>query len=93
MTGNQAFRDYVARLQAQHGDKFSTKDLSENFASHFGPEYRVKVRFSYGEEKWGYVSGTTGWTPSLMLMHNRRARGSSNLLGKGDTLLEVRGVK
>ena len=93
MTGNAAFRDYVAQLQARHGDKFSNKDLAESFASHFGPEYRVKVRFSYGGEKWGYVSGTTGWVPSLMLMHNRRARGSSNLLNDKDKLLEVRAAK
>ena len=90
ITGNAAFRAYVARLQAKHGDRFNAGALAEEFSAHFGPEYRVKVRFSYGEEKWGYISGTTGWTPSLMLMHNRRARGSSNLLSDKDTLLQVR---
>ena len=93
MTGNAAFRAYVARLQAQHGKRFSATALAEEFSSHFGPEYRVKVRFSYGEEKWGYVSGTTGWVPSLMLMHNRRARGSSQLLSAKDKLIQVRAAK
>lgn len=61
--GNQAFRAYVSRLRAKHGDKFDPGSLAPTFAAHFGE--RVEVEYSYGIKKRGWISGTDGWCPSL----------------------------
>lgn len=87
---SQEFRDYCARLSAQHGARFSPKGLSAKFAPYFGRAYRLKVRFSCGSVKWGHVSGTTGWGPSLMLMLRVTSRGSSWLLSDKDEILDIR---
>lgn len=82
------FSAYCARLRAKHGDRFDGSDLSRKFAPFFGDRSkRVKVRFSCGTVKTGWVSGTTGWRPSLMLMLRRNSTGSSWLLSDKDQLL------
>ena len=73
------FKAYCARLKAQYGEKFDAGALSLKFAPYFGRSWHLRVRFSCGSVKWGYVSGTTGWRPALMLMH-WNAHGSSWLL-------------
>lgn len=85
--GNRDFESYTGRLLRQHGDKFDGSDLAPKFAEHFG--HRVEVKFSSGEVKRGWVSGTTGWRPSLMLMLRRHSRGSSWLLADKDALVRV----
>lgn len=84
---NRAFEDYKNRLRERHGGKFSDSGLSPKFAEHFG--HRVEVRFSFGEVKRGWVTGTTGWRPSLMLLRRRHERGSSWLLDNGDEFVRV----
>lgn len=86
------FEQYVARLKAQHGAKFSDAGLSRKFAPYFGRRYRLKVRDAFGAEKWGHVTGTTGWAPSLMLIH-WNAHGSSFLLDDRCEILTVKGTK
>jgi hypothetical protein len=81
------YTDYVARLQNRHGDKFSDADLSPEFAKFYGQ--RIEVRFSCGTVKRGFVSGTTGWRPSLMLMLRRNSSGSSWLLSDRDTVVRT----
>lgn len=76
---NAEFEAYCARLKAKHGAKFSASGLSGKFAPYYGRAWHLKVRFPCGTEKWGYVGGTTGWGPSLMLLH-WNAHGSSWLL-------------
>lgn len=86
--GNEAFRSYVARLRSTHGDKFDANGLAPRFAEHYG--HRVEVKFSCGTVKRGWISGTTGWRPSLMLMLRRNSSGSSWLVGDKDELIRVR---
>lgn len=87
MTTNEAFNQYVRRRQIEHGAKFDGASLAPKFAEHFNN--KVKVRFSCGAVKTGYVRGTTGWRPSLMLLLRRTSRGSSWLLSDKDELLQV----
>lgn len=84
------FDSYCARLQTQHGAKFSRASLSTKFAPYYGRSYRLKVLFSCGTIKHGHVSGTTGWQPSLMLILRATSRGSSWLLSDKDEILEIK---
>ena len=82
------FEDYCARGRAQHGDRFQAPtDMRWINAYNNGRDYRVKVRFSHGEEKWGFVALTTGWGPSFMLMRREGQHGSSDLLGDRDEIV------
>lgn len=83
---NAQFNAYCARLKAQHGDKFSDADLSQKFAPYFGQKLKVR---DGSMVKWGQLTGTTGWRPSLMLIHHN-AHGSSFLLNDACEILEVR---
>lgn len=91
MRGNKAYQDYVARLRAREGDKFDESQLAPAFAEYFG--YRVEVQFNYAsgasETKRGWVTGTTGWRPSLMILLRRNSHGSSWLVSSKDTLVRV----
>lgn len=84
------FESYVARLKTKHGDKFSGAGLSQKFAPYFGRRYWLKVRDG-DMVKWGYVTGTTGWRPSLMLIHWNE-HGSSFLLDDRCEILEIQRV-
>lgn len=84
---NQSYLAYVERLRKQHGDKFSDASLSQKFASEFGD--RIEVRFSDGTIKRGWVTGTTGWQPSLMILLRRNSSGSSWLLSDKDCPLQT----
>lgn len=88
-TGNSEFKAYVERLKAKHGAKFNAGGLSAKFAPYFGRDYRLKVRVM-GMVKWGHVSGTTGWQPSLMLMQRATSTGSYLLLDDKCEILERR---
>jgi len=84
---NNACRSYCERLKSRHGEKFSDAGIDPKFADHFGQ--RVEVKFSTGTVKRGWVSGTTGWQPSLMLLLRRNSSGSCWLLGKDDTIVRI----
>ena len=85
--GNSAFKAYCARLRAEHGDKFSDASLAPEFANHFGN--RVEVQFAYGEVKRGWITGTTGWRPSLMILLRSNSSGSSWLVSDKDKIVRV----
>jgi Fe-S cluster assembly ATPase SufC len=84
---NSNFAAYVARLKAKHGDKFDGSSLAPQFAEHFGR--RVEVEYSYGEKKRGWITGTTGWRPSLMILLRSDSMGSSWLVGEKDKVARV----
>ena len=44
---------------------------------------------SYGEKKRGWVTGTTGWRPSLMILLRRNSSGSSWLVSSKDKIARV----
>jgi hypothetical protein len=88
------FELYCARQRAKHGDRFvAPTDQRWIDAFNRGVEYRVKVRTEWGSEvseRWGFVSLTTGWVPSFMLMRSTRAHGSSDLLSDRDQIVAAR---
>jgi len=84
---NRKFEEYCERLRAQHGEKFTRDGLATKFAPFFGQ--RIEVRFNCGTVKRGFVTGTTGWRPSLMLLLRRNSSGSSWLLGTEDTITQT----
>ncbi len=92
---NTPFAHYIAVKTTQYGDKFDASDLNPNCVSHYnaGELRRVKVRFRDGEERWGRVGVTTGWKPCFLLMHNRRAVGSGNLIGEGCLIVDYKDMK
>ncbi len=83
------FESYCARQNARHDGQFTQAELDPRFIEAYnkGDTYRLKIRFSYGREAWGYVAATTGWRPSFMLMRRRGQRGSSELLGPKDVIV------
>jgi hypothetical protein len=81
------FLDYTNRLKTRHGDQFDASGLAPKFRQYFGQ--RIEVKFSCGTIKRGYVTGTTGWKPALMLLLRRNSMGSSWLLSDKDTLVQV----
>lgn len=50
---------------------------------------RVRVTNEHGEVRTGRVGITTGWVPSLLLMHRSNQDGSSDVLGAGDRVLAI----
>jgi hypothetical protein len=84
---NQAFNAYAHRLSIEHGSKFAPDNLAPTFAECFGQ--RVEVRFDTGETKRGWIGGTGGWRPSLMLLLRRHSRGSCWLVSEKDSLVRV----
>ena len=82
-----AYCEYIVRLQRKWGDKFTDVGLTEKFRPYFGQ--RIEIETSYGEKIRGWVAGTTGWQPSLMLLAKRNSTGSSNLISDKDTLVRV----
>ncbi len=87
------YDNYCNRLRAEHGGKFSPAELAPQFVEAFnrGDRFRVKVRFIYGathEDRWGYVSATTGWRPCFLLIRPRGQIGSSETLGANDQIID-----
>jgi hypothetical protein len=77
----------LARFQARHGDKFSAPKDVDHLTRYFnGP--RVEVTGPMGVRR-GRISITTGWAPSLLLMHREGTVGSSDLLGPEDRVTAV----
>lgn len=92
------FEEYCARNAAKHGEKFRAPKIEKFiYAYNLGDKYRVKVRTTYpsGEvfERWGFVTLTTGWIPSFMLMRVRGQHGSSDLLDEKDEIVATRWIK
>jgi hypothetical protein len=90
-----SYAEYVNRLAAKHGEKFSDVELSAKFRPFFhGQRIRVQTTYGTGPDaevytRTGTVSGTGGWRPSLMLMHRSSDHGSSDLLRDSDVITHV----
>lgn len=91
MTNYQAF---CARKKQEYPDKFSTEHLNPDFIPAFnnGDKFRVLVDFRY-EKIWGYISVTTGWRPTFLLMRRRGQRGSCQTIGPIDKILATKYLK
>lgn len=87
LQGRGTFAEYVDRLRSQHGEKFSDCGLAEKFRPYWAK--RIEVRFSHGVIKRGYVVGTAGWQPSLMLLLRQNSSGSSYLLSERDEIVRT----
>lgn len=65
-------------------------DLAPQFAGYYESGERIRVRFSYGEERTGTVGKTTGWRPAYLLIPRSDSTGSSDVLGAEDTVIAVK---
>ena len=83
------YADYIQRKRREFGDRFSTSDLAPEFVEHFNTGARVRVRFSYGEERTGTIGVTTGWRPCFLLMSRKTDHGSSDTLSTRDRVVGV----
>lgn len=81
------YDEYVDRLRRRHPDKSSDAGLTPKFREHLGR--RIEVRGRHGELRRGWVSGTTGWRPALMLLKLRTSSGSSDLLSDADEFVAI----
>lgn len=90
------FEQTCARLATRHAGKKFIEPKGQHLIDAFnrGDKFRVKVRTTYPggatRERWGYVSITTGWSPSFLLMARRGQHGSSDLLNERDEIIETR---
>ncbi len=73
-----------------HLKTIDRSNLAPRFASYYESGVRIRVRFSYGEERTGTVAKTTGWKPSYMLMARSNSWGSSDLLDSHDAITAVK---
>lgn len=65
-------------------------DLAPQFAGYYESGDRIRVRFSYGEERTGTVGKTMGWRPAYLLMARSDSTGSSDVLGADDAVIAVK---
>lgn len=90
-----SYENYVRRLSITHGDKFNDDKLVAKFRPFFhGQRIRVQTTYGTGPDaevytRTGTVFGTSGWHPSLMLVHRSSDSGSSDLLRDTDVITHV----
>ena len=88
---NAELDEYLESKTRQYGNEFDASDLAPQFAPYYHSRYnRVKVQFSYGEIRTGWIGATTGWKPAFLLMAQSRSIGSSDLLGQNDRIIAVK---
>jgi hypothetical protein len=80
------YQELITRKQREHGAKFDTSDLNQEFIKHYESGERVTVNFGY-EKKRGTIGVTTGWKPCFLLMLRSNSRGSSYTIGKNDKVV------
>ena len=88
------YQAYLTRKQAEYGSRFSPAGLAPQFVPYFESDERIEVESTYrlsGETyvRRGRVGVTTGWQPVFILLHSRRARGSSDVLTASDRIRRV----
>ena len=89
------FNSFIERANLTHGDKFDDSVIMSadpRARLYFnGPRVLIETVYSSGTvfRRAGRVSVTTGWRPSLMLMHRSNAIGSGDLLGSNDKVIAV----
>lgn len=83
----------LADVQRQHGERADVASIAACHPSTlraYRSGVRVRVTSEHGYTRTGIVSRTTGWRPSLLLVHRANAHGSSDLLGPGDRVTHVK---
>lgn len=83
------FAQWLARKQAEHGDKWSAAELWPQFVPYFHSDTRIRVAGSFGT-RTGTVGVTTGWKPGFLLMSRTSAHGSSDVLSQDDRVVAVK---
>ena len=87
------FEAYCRRQRAQWGEKFVPPTCPALIAAYNkGDRYRIKVDGMDDRPAWGFVTLTTGWQPSFMLMRTRSQRWSSHLLSERDKIYEGKSI-
>jgi hypothetical protein len=83
------------KVTAQWGDKADVSKIAAaaQFLPYFQSPTRIRVRTTYGDGstfvRTGRVSRSTGWAPSLLLVHRSNSLGSWDLLGADDEIIAV----
>jgi hypothetical protein len=84
------YQQMVHRFRAQYGDRFVEPETTDAQRRFYRTDTRVEVTTTYdsGEKfvRRGTITTTTGWHPSLMLLHRRSDSGSWDLLDKDDVV-------
>ena len=88
-TKERNYNDYLSRALYRHGDKFTCKNLSNQFIKYYNNQQRIEVNFGDGLIKRGRVGITTGWAPVFILLLTKRSRGSSFTLSDQDTIRRI----
>lgn len=83
---NGAFEATLLTMRNKWGSKFVAPITTEMQRVWFNTG-RVEVVSPCGYTRRGMISITTGWQPSLMLVHRRNQSGSSDLLNKDDIIV------
>jgi len=83
----QSFSEYLGRARWKHGSQFDPSLLDRRFVPYFESGERISVKFSWGEVKRGTIGVTTGWKPVFLLMRTSRSMGSSDTLGRQETIV------
>lgn len=86
--------DTVVRMRRAweaKGIKFTEPEETTYFGRWMMPDrsYRVEVKSQYGERTRGYITLSTGWSPSFMLLLTTRSVSSSYLLNDKDEIVAV----
>ncbi len=95
MRTDRRLADIAEQVQRQYPDKdISVEDIARcdpKVIGAYGSGVRVRVRnIKSGYERCGVVARTSGWHPVLILMHQRNAIGSSDVLGPDDRIVAVK---
>lgn len=82
------FETYCQRQRMLYGERFQPPTGQHLIdAYNRDRDYRVQVQLSDDRMAWGYVSLSTGWQPTFLLMRSTRAIGSSTTLDHIDKIV------
>lgn len=76
-----------AHLRKKWGDKFVPPKVTGWQAYHYFTRYRLEVVSPHGYRRRGIIGITTGWQPSLLLVHRANNSGSWDILTTDDILV------
>ena len=82
---NEKYDLAIERLRKRWGDKFVEPRTNQKQIWYFG--VRVEVVSPSGYTRRGVIGITSGWAPSLLLVHRRGGSGSSDLLNENDIVV------
>lgn len=84
---NEKYTDFIRRKQIQF-ENFDDSDLDPRFIKLFETRRRIKVD-DHGLIRYGFVSVTTGWKPSFILMRTINQIGSCIVLSRKTKILAL----